>query len=93
MRLSRAYDWALSEKHLIQNLKTVLLILSIHCMLSFHIHLKLEICQAKHLILKKKNDLDFPLIADQSSREMVFHITVCSYKKLAIFTTNVDAEN
>jgi hypothetical protein len=23
----------------------------------------------------------------------IWHITVCSYKKLAIFTTNVDAEN
>jgi len=55
--------------------------------------LMLEICQAKHLIFKKKNELDFPLIADQRSREMVFHIMVCSYKKLADFTTNGDANH
>ena len=49
--------------------------------------LMLEICQAKHLISKKKNELDFPLIAVQRTREMVFHITVCSYQKLAISET------
>jgi hypothetical protein len=55
--------------------------------------LMLEICQAKHLICKKKNELDFPLIADQRSRETIFHITVCSYPKGGTFTTKLDLKN